>query len=250
MKFVNNNSDIFSSSHKPEPQKAGFLQSLTGLLAGACFLGFMILGFAGETVLSDGMMWILPALFGAMFLFAGLSVGLGGQKTGFIFGGVGAVITSVTLIYAFGGPDLRAVFMNRILPCLLLGVFIIAGLGFMIIPPIRIKQKANLHTMEVQATVIAKHERIHRDRDGHRHRIWSLDWKYNAGGHTRTYCSRIGRRPEPRVPGDQGILYLNPSDLNDVWEAPSRMDMIMPFVLGILFFIVGTGSLAMFLFFC
>ena len=77
-------SDLNAMRNAPEPDH-GYRarQTLSGVfwaVADLCFIGVFITGFGLDSFLPDGLGWLLPALFGGVFLFAGIGAALGGQS--------------------------------------------------------------------------------------------------------------------------------------------------------------------------
>lgn len=236
-----------AAGHNGQPhQRAGFAQSVAGILALLCFIALFVIGFFGEVFLPAGSEWLYPLLFGSMFLFAGLAVGIGGQRAGYLFAGIGFLVAAVPCVYIMSGDATRELLLEKAVPCLLLSVFVIVGLLFMAVPPVANRRKERIYTYEVQAKVIDKHVWFMENHDGVRHRTWTLDWEYYVSGDRHVYKSHTGRSPEKREPGDRGVLYLNPDDASDVWEKPGAWVSIAMFMLGFCFFVCG--AVAMFLF--
>lgn len=226
---------------------SGKLTGMFGVLALLSFAATFILGFAGE-LLPSGYEWLLPALFGSIFFFGGLAVFSGSkQLAALLFVLIGGGVSGFSIAYGVCDGEIQEMLLNKAIPAALLSVFVIAGLVMLIAPRVSYQRKCRLYTQEVRAVVTAKHERIYRDSDGHRHKGWRLDWKYYAGGKERVYRSNIYRRPEPRDVGHEGVLYLREDDPNDAWEK-SKDTVIIFGVIGLIFAAAGVFFLSLFFF--
>lgn len=244
-------SDLNAMRNAPEPDP-GYRarQTLSGVfwaVAGLCFIGVFITGFGLDSFLPDGLGWLLPALFGGVFLFAGIGAALGGQSALPLgVSALGLAISVCAAAYGLGGEDLRDVLITRVLPLALIAVFPAVGLGLLIVPGAIAKRKAAFHPIEVHATVCRKELHTWVDRDHHHHKGWRLTWKYYAGGSEHVFRSTMTRSPERREVGDDGVLYLSETDPCDAWEKPTGMDVIVTRTIGVIFMIVGGAALAMF----
>lgn len=225
----------------------GKLAGLFGVLALISFAATFILGFAGE-FLPPGYEWLLPAMFGSIFFFGGLAIFAGSkQLAALLFVLIGGGVSGFSIAYGVCDGEIQEMLLGRAIPAALLGTFVVAGLVMLIALRVSYQRKCRLYTQEVRAVVTAKHERIYRDNDGHRHKGWRLDWKYYAGGKERIYQSNIYRRPEPRDVGYEGVLYLREDDPDDAWEKANDA-MIAFCVIGLIFVAAGVFFLSLFFF--
>lgn len=224
------------------------VSSICWIIAAINFIGVFIVGLGAETFIPSDDIWLLPAQFGGIFLFGGLGAALA-DKTFYplLITALGTAISGISTLYGLSNETIRELLLTRIVPIALLSLFPIVGLGLCIIPRTIEKQKAKLHPIEVQATVWKKRKHVWSDLDHHRHRGWKLSWKYHADGKNRIYISNITRNPEPRDIGDTGVLYLSQTDPSDVWEKPTKGDRLISYILGILFVIIGSVALIMFI---
>ena len=224
------------------------ISSICWLIAAINFIGVFIIGFGAETFIPSDYLWLLPAMFGCIFLFGGLGAALSGKTLyPLLAAGLGAIITIIAMTYGMGNEIVREILLTRIVPIALLTLFPIVGFGICIIPKSIAKKEAKQHPIEIQATVCKKIKHIWTDHDRHRHRGWKLAWKYCIDGKDRIYTSNITRNPEPRDIGDTGVLYLSETDPTDVWEKPTKADTIALFLIGMIFIIIGSIALIMFI---
>lgn len=240
---------VRSSAGKGRAAVGGPAASVFGFLALLCFIGVFITAFFLQDFLSDrGLTAVLPCGFGLLFFFAGAMAACTrhGRLLGCLFMTAGAAVAGLSAVYLAGSDDLRGFLMERVVPMAGLSVFVFAGAGFLIVPPMLSKHRSSVYTLAVRATVCGKNEREYRDSENRRHRSWYLDWRYYAGGKQRVYHSITGRSPEKREIGDEGVLYLNPEDLDDVWEKPMMTEKTLFAVIGAMFLAAGLVSMAMF----
>lgn len=244
-------SDMNAMRRAAEPDP-GFKarQAFSGIfwvMAGLCFIGVFVTGFGMDTFMPDGFGWLLPALFGGIFLFAGIGAALGGGSVLPLgVSAIGFAVAGFSVAYGLGGEALRAALISRALPLALIALFPAVGLGLLIVPGAVAKKKAAAHPVEVHATVYKKELHTWVDRDHHHHRGYRLTWKYYAGGKERFFRSNMTRNPERREVGDAGLLYLSETDPGDAWEKPTGMDVLVTRTVGIVFMVVGGVALAIF----
>lgn len=224
------------------------ISSICWIIAAINFIGVFIIGLGGETFIPSDYVWLLPAMFGGIFLFGGLGAALSGNTLyPLLAAALGTIITVIAILYGLGNEMIHELLLTRIVPISLLSLFPLVGLGLCIIPRTIEKQKEKLYPIEVQATVWRKRKHVWSDLHHHRHRGWKLAWKYHAGGKNRIYISHITRNPEPREIGDIGVLYLSQTDPTDVWEKPTKGDRLMSYILGLMFIAIGSIALIMFI---
>jgi len=227
-----------------------FLSKIFVILAVVSFVSLFLMPVILTRVSDEtGFAWIMPCLFGCIFLFVGLAVACTkpGRWIGLLFAAVGLCVAGISAVYGISNDATRELMMSQVVPTVFLSVFVLIGVGFLILPGILTRRKAAVYTREVQATVCAKNLRVSRDFDRDRSRTWVLSWKYYAGGRERVYQSNIGRSPERREVGDTGVLYVNPMDSDDVWEKPGPFEKILFLILGVMF--AGIGCFAMIMLF-
>lgn len=165
-----------------------------------------------------GLAWITIGSVGILFFGFGFAAVIADTKIGWLFMLIGSIVFGSSAYYAYASQQGREIFMEGIVPMMLLSVFLIMGVCVAaIVPYIYIKNK-RIHSMQVDAEVIRKTRDYYRDSDGHSRRTYHLTWKYYAGGEWRNYRSNIGRSHERRDVGDRGILWLNPDNYDDCWE--------------------------------
>lgn len=200
-------------------KKASNLISIIALIF--IFGGFVILicsAIFHQWFAEHGLEWLTVGCVGILFFSFGIAAVASETKIGWLFMLIGAIVFGGSAYYAYAPQQGREVFMEGIVPMMLLSVFFIMGVCVAaIVPYIYIRNK-RIHSMQIDAEVVRKTRDYHRDSDGHVHRTYHLTWKYYAGGAWHNYRSNVGRSHERRDVGDRGILWLNPDNYDDCWE--------------------------------
>ena len=217
-------------------------------------LATFALGAFGTDALSErGMEWVLVTMFGTTFFLFGIMICAAARTPfGLVFVLVGGTVAGLSVWYGTGGEEAGYFILERVAPCCLLGVFMIAGLCMAVIPRIVYKKNTARYSMLVQARVVDKTKRrsTHRDSDG-RHRVsvtYPLTWAYSVNGQDYTWASSSARSPEPRGIGDTDELLVDPDDPSRAWDRAIGGGAVwILLVMGVIFFIVGAGGLAVFL---
>ena len=225
------------------------LSGFFGLCGAASFFCISVaMLFFQDALDYGGKAWIVVVMFGAVFLFIGLSVAVSSSPFGLMFAGIGSAICAVAGWYGMADPAARDALLEEAVPILILAAFVIVGLCFLIVPEAVWRKKAERYTKRVSGTVVDKEMREHRDSDGRWHRSYYLTWEYYAGGTWRRWQSGTGRSPEPREVGYVGDLFLDPRDPDDCWEKPQAAEKAIFRIMGIIFTAVGLLAMGIFLF--
>lgn len=180
------------------------------------------------------------AIFGQYFFVFGLVITFAAtpkSKLGIIFVLVGVAILIGTGINFFGTEEIMYIFNEKVIPILLSAVFLLPGLGMLIIPRRIENKKKNRCTFPVEAKCI----KIVEEYDGEGGRVYAPVFEFYVGGEVFTYnydtYSALG---VPNI-GDTEILYVNPENYSDIYRmTPSIHKKLIAFM-GITFTIMGGG---------
>lgn len=216
--------------------------TLTGLFSG---IGLMVASLIFRNFFAaHGLSWLVFAGFGLIFFSAGMGALFSGALVGLIFMVVGTMVGGGAAYYNYASAEGRELFMECIVPLLMLTVFLIVGLGMIFLPPIIYTKKKRKYSLKVDAEVTGKVMRRSRDSDGHTHSYYYLSWKYYINGRWYHYSSNTGRRPERRDVGDHGYLYVDPTNVSDCWEKWSPLFWMMMLLFGV--FSTGAAGFGMY----
>lgn len=193
-----------------------------------------------------GLSWLALGGFGLLFFGVGLAALLSGQIIGLVFMLIGLAVGGGAAFVTYAPKESAEWFMENVVPMLLLSLFVLVGLGFLLVPPVIRRRKLAKYTEVVPATVTGKDMRWHRNSKGHKYRSYHLSWRYSYRGEWHTYRSNHGRNPEKREPGDEGTLRLDPANPSDVWEEDTMLDRAFFIIMGLVF--AGSGGFAMYAF--
>lgn len=192
----------------------------------------------------DSTPWSLPGALGVLLVSAGAMIWKGtGRLVWIPFLLTGVVISSLSMLYGFGGAAVQFAVVNIVVPVCVLSLFITVGICFIAVPRAVYRRKSEIYTLAVQAVVCGKREARWTDEDCMVQVSYRLDWRYHIGCEERVYRSDSGRRPETRDIGDSGVLYVNPRDYDDVWEKPDKALQRWADIAGALFMTVGAAGL-------
>lgn len=117
--------------------------------------------------------------------------------------------------------------------------FIAAAVGIVLISA-RISDKKRC-TEPVPAVVIDLRSK-YSGKAGHRHITYAPVFKYEYGGKTYTYVSRVSSRPAAYSRGDTTTLMIDPDDPNVVFvpnDKPERLIIIVCLAFGVIFATFG-----------
>lgn len=130
----------------------------------------------------DSTPWLLPGSFGVLLISAGAMACKGtGRPVWIPFLLAGVVISSLSMLYGFGGAAVQFVVVNFAVPVCALGLFITVGICFIAVPRAVYRRKSEIYTLAVQAVVCGKREARWTDEDrmvqvSYRQKPWNNIW--------------------------------------------------------------------------
>lgn len=234
----------------------GLAALLLGILLGAAVI------VAQNTEWLDGLLEKLPAAIsgdpnwlvlpsmGLAFAGLGLLILSAGQRPGLVFLAVGVLVAVIPTVYVLSADYTKAFIAETLMPMGALCAFLLCGIGLIAIPRVADAKAARIHTVQTRATVTGKEMRkewMSTTRGCGRRlvKLYYLTWRYYAMGEWRTYKSGVGRSPEPREAGHEGVLWINPNDPADVWEGVDKGSRLATTLMGVGFALFGIAGLAM-----
>lgn len=202
------------------------------------------------TTISGDPSWLILPSMGLAFAGLGLLILSAGQLPGLAFLAVGVLVAVIPMVYVLSADDTKAFIVETLMPVGALCAFLLCGIGLIAIPHIADAKAARIHTVQARATVTDKEMRkewMSTTRGCGRRlvKLYYLTWRYYAMGKWRTYKSSVGRSPEPREAGHDGVLWINPDDPADVWEGVDKGSRLATTLMGVGFTFFGIVGLAM-----
>lgn len=213
-----------------------------GPAAGVLFLILFLGGMIGAVVFSKIDERISIMCFGLIFLSCGIvAIASNGKKMTlqnlplYIFPLIGliAVVAPAYMMYAEKHPE-NSVNLSDYAPVTMLGVFLLVGLGFLILPPIIRRSQAKRCTDSVIAECINLDSHRSHSSNGHSTRVYAPTWKFVYQG--REFIQKESTYSNVSVPkvGEQVELHINPSDPTDFYRETKGHSIMFAFM-GIIF---------------
>lgn len=242
----NSSSENYSSMNTSANNTPKRMKPAAGILFLILFFG----GIVGASVFSKIEPRISLMCFGLIFLSVGIVViSSNGKRMTlhnlplFIFPLIGLIFIAAPAytMYAEKHPE-NSVDLGALAPVFMLGLFLLVGLGFLILPPIIRKAQAKRCTDSVMAVCINVDSHRTRTSKGHHTRVYAPTWKFVYQG--REHIQKESTYSNVSVPkvGDEVELHINPSDPTDFYREAKGHSIMYAFM-GVIFAGVALFSL-------
>lgn len=215
--------------------------SVGGALSAIAFLAFFVASLVGMAVFSQTNMTLCLTIFGVYFIvFGSIAV----KKTlsvrniyPLLMPLFGVVITGMSLTYAFGSTHTKGTVL-ALMPYCGLGVFLIAGIFFILSALLYRQQKSHACTATVTAQCVRHKCHLETDSQGRSCVVVCPVYRYRFDG--QEFVAQEDLYTNVGVPqiGEEISLFVNPDDPYDIYR-PSFAGNAIPLTIGICFVAVS-----------